>query len=267
MAKSSRDSGVEYLLSSITPVILTFNEAANISRVMDCLAWAKDVVVVDSGSHDGTQDIISRYPNARIFERVFDSHANQWNFAIRETSIQTDWILALDADHVMTDELAREISALTPGEDVSGFEIAFTYYTLGRPLRASLYPPKVAIYRHERAHYVQQGHTQRLVIEGEVIPLQSHLLHDDRKSFGRWIRSQNRYMRLEAALIRESSWSQLSWANRVRMFVLPGPLVAFLWCLFVKRTILDGVPGMYYSMQRMVAEFILSFHLALPLRR
>lgn len=255
------------MLSRITPVILTFNEAANISRVLARLSWAKDVVVVDSGSQDGTQTVVSRYPNTRIFEREFDNHANQWNFALNETDIQSEWILALDADHLMTDELIREISDSTPSEELSGFKIAFTYCVHGHPLRASLYPPLISIYRRDRAHYVQQGHTQRLVIKGPVKLLQSHLLHDDRKSFRRWLRSQNRYMRLEAALIRECTWSQLSWPNRLRMFIVPAPFLAFLWCLLVKRTIFDGIPGMYYSMQRLVAESILSFHLIVQLRR
>ncbi len=255
------------MLSHITPVVLTFNEAPNISRVLDRLSWATDIVIVDSGSYDGTQSIVSRYPNARIVERMFDSHANQWNFALNETGILSDWILALDADHIMTEELIDEISALTPGEDVSGFRIAFTYYVLGRPLRGSLYPPLVSMFRRGRAYYVQQGHTQRLVVGGSVKMLQSHLLHDDRKSFDRWIRSQNSYMCLEAGLIRESTWSELSWPNRLRMFVLPGPFVAFFWCLVVKRTIFDGIPGIYYSVQRILSESILSFHLIAQLRR
>lgn len=267
MAKSLTDSGSAHLLSRITPVILTFNEAENISRVLDPLSWAKDIVIVDSGSQDGTQNIISRYPNTRIFERMFDNHANQWNFALQETDVRSEWVLALDADHVVTENLIREVSTLIPKEEDSGFRIAFTYCVLGCPLRASLYPPLVSIYRRERAHYVQKGHTQRVVVKGKVKPLQSHLLHDDRKSIGRWLESQNRYMGLEATFISESSWSRLNWSNRLRKFILPAPFVVLLWCLLVKRAVFDGIPGLYYSVQRTVAECILSLHLLARLRR
>jgi glycosyltransferase involved in cell wall biosynthesis len=260
-------SGGVHLLSCITPVILTFNEAPNISRVLDRLSWAKNIVIVDSGSQDGTQNKISRYPNTQIFERTFDSHVNQWNFALLETGIRSEWVLALDADHIMTEELIREVSTLTPREEESGFRIAFTYCVLGHPLRASLYPPLISIYRRERAYYIQHGHTQRIVVEGVVRSLQSHLLHDDRKPIGRWLKSQNRYMRLEAALIRESSWGNLSWPNRLRKFVLFAPFVTFLWCFLVKRTIFDGIPGMYYTAQRTAAECILSLHLLAQLHR
>jgi glycosyltransferase involved in cell wall biosynthesis len=249
------------LLDYTTPVILTFDEADNISRVLDRLSWAKDIVIVDSGSHDGTQDIIARYPSARIYTRAFDDHASQWNFAIKETDIQTEWVLALDADHVMTLDMVRELSGISPAFEISGYRVTFKYCVLGRQLSGSLYPPLISIFRRARAHYVQQGHTQRIVVDGRIGSLKSCLLHDDRKSLGRWLKAQNRYMRLEAALIRRSSWQQLSWPNRLRMFIVPAPIVTLLWCLLVKRAILDGVPGIYYSVQRMVAEFILSFHL------
>lgn len=249
------------MLEHITPVVLTFDEAANISRMLARLSWANDIVVVDSGSHDETLAIVSRHPNTRVFSRPFDSHASQWNFALRETAIHTDWVLALDADHLMTRELIEEIAGLEPSDETSGYRIGFTYCVFGRPLRASLYPPLISLYRHTRAEYVQKGHTQRLVIDGPVLTLRSHLLHDDRKSFRRWLRSQNRYMQLEASHIRSSSWKELSWQNRIRKFIFAAPFGAFLWCLFGKRTVLDGVPGICYSAQRMLAEFILSFHL------
>lgn len=255
------------MLDRITPIVLTFDEAANISRVLDRLSWANDVVVVDSGSSDDTLSIVSRYANARVLSRAFDNHANQRNFALREAGIRTEWVLSLDADHVMTHDLIEEIAALRPAEDVSGYRIAFTYCIFGRPLRGSLYPPLISLYRRSRAEYVQQGHADRLVIDGDVRSLRGHLLHDDRKPFKRWLRSQNEYMKLEASLIRSSAWGELSWSNRIRRFIIPAPFAAFLWCLFVKRTLLDGIPGLCYSAQRMLAEFILSLHLITRLRR
>ena len=70
------------MLEDITPVILTFNEEANIGRTLERLNWARDIVVVDSFSTDATVSIASRNNRVRVFQRVFDSHALQWNFAI-----------------------------------------------------------------------------------------------------------------------------------------------------------------------------------------
>src|SRR5690349_4713692 len=81
------------MLGAITPVILTFNESPNIKRSLAALEWADDIVVVDSGSTDGTLDLLRQYPKVRLFRRPFDTHAKQWRYALTETKILTPWIL------------------------------------------------------------------------------------------------------------------------------------------------------------------------------
>ena len=73
------------MLNHITPVLLTYNEEANIGRTLSHIAWAKDIVVVDSGSTDGTLAVLAKFPNVRVFNRRFDTHANQWRYAVEET--------------------------------------------------------------------------------------------------------------------------------------------------------------------------------------
>ena len=99
------------MLAQITPVVLTYNEAANIGRVLARLTWADRVVVLDSFSTDETESIASGYPNVTFQQRRFDTHANQWNFGLRETGIGTPWVLALDADYVLP-EASRNIKLL-----------------------------------------------------------------------------------------------------------------------------------------------------------
>ena len=104
--------------TKITPLILTFNEAPNIERTLAKLAWADDVVVVDSGSTDGTREILARHPNVRVFVRTFTTHAEQWNFGLVQTGIQTDWVLALDADYVLS---AALVETCQVASHVAGF--------------------------------------------------------------------------------------------------------------------------------------------------
>ena len=85
------------MLDAITPVLLTYNEAPNIARTLQHLSWARDIVVVDSGSTDGTLDILANMPRVRVFSRPFDTHHAQWRFATEETDIATAWLLRLDA--------------------------------------------------------------------------------------------------------------------------------------------------------------------------
>jgi len=251
------------MLDQITPVLLTLNEAANISRTLESLSWARDIVVVDSYSRDGTRSIVESYSNTRCFQRGFDGHARQWNFAIHNTAIRTQWVLALDADHVPEVGLISELSCLSPGPDVCGYRIGFIYCVHGRPLHGSLYPPLVSLFRHQRAHYVQEGHTQRVQVGGKVEPLQGRIRHDDRKPLGSWFNAQRRYLKLEVELIRTTPWRHLSWSNRLRRCVLPAPFVVLLWSLLVKGAILDGRAGLSYGFQRMLVEFMLSLQLLL----
>jgi len=252
------------VLEHITPVLLTLNEAANISRTLESLSWARDIVVVDSGSRDGTRRIVKSYSNTRLFQRDFDTHARQWNFAIHETGVSTQWILALDADHAPTDALLAELTALSPTPDVYGYRIGFIYCVGGRPLHGSLYPPLVSLYRRGRGCYVQQGHTQRLRIQGRVERLRGRIRHDDRKSLSAWFSAQLRYARLEAELIRTTPWRHLSASNRLRRLIVPAPLAALLWSLLLKGTLFDGPAGVWYSAQRLTAECLLSVQLLLP---
>src|SRR5262245_14683727 len=102
------------MLDHVTPQLLTHNEVRNIACTLSLLAWAKDIVVVDSDSTDATLAVLAGFPNVRVFKRSFDNHGNQWRYAVEETQIGTDWILRLDADYQVSDSLVAEIAALDP---------------------------------------------------------------------------------------------------------------------------------------------------------
>ena len=249
------------MLDHITPLILTFNEAPNIGRVLDRLAWAKRIVVVDSYSNDATEAIAGRHPKVVFCRRRFDSHANQWNFGLRETAIDTEWVLALDADYVLPDALVEELRTLDPPQDIAGYSTKFRYCIDGVPLRGTVYTPVTVLFRREQAAYVQRGHTQRVQVSGTVAMLRSPIHHDDRKPLERWFASQLKYMQLEAAALLGTPMGKLDIPDKVRRLVLVAPLAMFVYCLVVKLAILDGRRGLLYSGQRAVAESILSLFL------
>lgn len=249
------------MLDRITPLVLTQDEEANVERVLARLAWAREVVVVDGGSRDRTRELVARFSNARCVEHPFDSHAAQWNFALADTGIATDWVLALDADYVLTDALIAELESLAPDPEVAGYRVHFRYCVAGRPLRGTLYPPVVALYRREGARYVQDGHTQRVRVAGRIAALRAPILHDDRKPLARWIAAQARYAELEAEHLCNRRWRELGWPDRLRKLLVPMPPLAFVWCLTAGRGILDGWAGLHYATQRAVAEALLSLAL------
>lgn len=243
------------VLNDITPVILTLDEAPNIGRCLDQLGWARDIVVVDSGSTDETAEICAAYPQVRLFTRPFDNHANQWTYGIDDTEIGASWILALDADFILTEAVVRELEALRPGHETAGYWLSFRYAVMGRRLRSGIYPPVLALFRKSRGRYVQDGHTQRAVVEGQTLHLAAPATHDDRKSFARWIRSQAAYARLEAEKLDAGAHGFKGWLRTRTPFSV---IAVGLYCLIWRGGLFDGLPGWFYALQRMIAEGMIS---------
>jgi glycosyltransferase involved in cell wall biosynthesis len=243
------------MLDHITPVLLTFNEAENIGRTLSHLSWAKDIVIVDSNSTDGTLDIIAKFPQARVFARPYDTHANKWRFAIEETAISTDWILRLDADYQVTDELVNELAGLDASAPVSAYRIVFDYAIFSRRLLSSLYPANTILLRKEKCSVWDKGHTEAWTIDGQIELLKGRVVHDDWKTIGRWITDQSRNMNRELVRLRKERSGLRGWL-RLRPPLMP--IGVFLYCLFGKGLILNGKAGVFYALQRLVAEATLS---------
>jgi glycosyltransferase involved in cell wall biosynthesis len=244
-------------LEDVTPLVLTWNEEANIGRSLAALTWARRVLVVDSGSDDGTERLAREVPQVEFLDRAFDSHAAQWNYGVEQ--VRTPWVLALDADYVCPPSLCEELASLDP--QFEAYEATFAYAIHGRVLRGALYPPRAVLFRADRLRYRQDGHTQVLDLTEPAGRLRSVLLHDDRKPLARWLMNQSKYADLEVEKLMTTPEVRLTWKDRLRQRILPGPLFTFLYCMFGKRLVLDGWPGLYYSLQRVYAELLLSLKL------
>jgi glycosyltransferase involved in cell wall biosynthesis len=249
-------------LERTSVLILTYNEELNIGRTLDALSDFSEVVLLDSGSTDATLAIVTRYPNVRVIYRPFDSFAVQWNYGLTSCGLKREWVLALDADYVLPSSFVAEVAKISDlNNSVSGYRVGFQYCVFGKPLSATLYPPLVLLYKRERAHYIQDGHTQRAQVEGLVIDLQGRIQHDDRKSLARWLSSQASYAVQEASLLRSQGWSDLKVQDKIRRLIFIAPWLVPLYCLTVGRGFLDGRAGLFYAMQRAVAESILAMQL------
>lgn len=259
MASISGNAG--NFLRQVTPIVLTYNETPNIRRSLERLRVFDEVLIVDSGSTDETLSIVGEFANARVIHRTFDTFAGQWNFALREGGLKTEWALAMDADYILTDAFLGELEALRPSADERAYRIAFDYCIFGRKLSATLYPPIIALYRHRQVHYIDDGHCMRAQVTGIVGALKSRVQHDDRKPLSRWLSSQAKYADQEAELLLNKPTSELRTQDRLRRMMVITPWLVPLYCLTVGRGALDGWAGIYYALQRGVAEAVLSLTL------
>lgn len=247
------------LQDDITPLLITFNEIPNIARTLDRLTWAKRIVVVDSGSTDGTLEFLARDPRIEVHHRPFDSFAEQCNFGL--SLVRTEWVLSLDADYELSAELTAGLATLQPAAGDAGFRARFIYRIHGRPLRGTLYPPRTVLYRVRGARYENEGHGHRVRVAGKVSALAGVIFHDDRKPLARWLGSQLKYAAIEASHLLAAQPADLSSADRVRRMGWPAPFLVVAYVLFVKRALLDGRAGWFYAFQRLCAEVLLALEL------
>jgi glycosyltransferase involved in cell wall biosynthesis len=247
------------MLAEVTPLILTFNEQANIERTLNRLAWARQVVVVDSGSTDGTLELLKAYPAVRVVNRPFDDHTSQWNFGLDQ--VTTPWVLSLDADYVLTQQLVEELHNIKFSHSAVAYSVAFRYVLSGKSLRGNLYPDRVVLFRRDACRYVNDGHTQLLQVHGPVTRLKGKIDHDDRKPLSRWLDSQRNYARLEAEHLVKQDPETLRLPDRLRRQIWPAAPAAFLYTLLFKGCLFDGWPGWFYTLQRTYAELLLSLEL------
>ncbi len=243
-------------LDAITPLVLTWNEEPNLRRCLERLRWAREVIILDSGSTDATAQIAAEFPNVRFLVRPFDDHTTQWNFGVDAST--SNWLLSLDCDYVLCSGFEEELSKLDENA-CDAFFASFRYLIFGKPLRACLYPPRAVLFRKDRCRYVPDGHTQILSIPGTTAHLTTKIDHDDRKPLSRWFSSQDKYAKLEAEKL--TALTQLSLQDRIRRTMVLGPIVVFFYTLLVRRTILDGPHGWFYAFQRTLAEIMLSLRM------
>jgi len=119
----------------------------------------------------------------------------------------------------------------------------------------------MVLYRRAGATCSPDGHTYRVVVNGDIGMLRSPFLHDDRKPFSRWLKAQQHYIVLEGQKLLASDPKKLDFPDRVRRLRIIAPIAVCLYCLIYRGGILDGWPGFYYAFQRTLVEAMLSLYL------
>jgi glycosyltransferase involved in cell wall biosynthesis len=226
---------------SLSVVIITKNEQANIARCLQSVSWAPDRVVVDAHSTDATVRIAESL-GARVFLREWEGYAAQKSFAAAQAT--QPWVLSLDADEVVTPDLATEIGSVLEAEPVeAAFSIRIPLYFLGRQLghygRTRRDPGHVRLFRKKGATFDGRVVHEAVIVSGPVAMLSSPIFHDSYPEGMRsYWRKIHHYARLEAlARITEGRtpghpWlralGRLGWQLIARRGLLHGP-AAWVW--------------------------------------
>jgi len=256
----------------LTAIVLTRDEELNLPACLASLRdWIENIVVVDSGSTDRTVEI-AREHDAKVVEHAFESHGQQWAWAVENVAAESEWVLGLDADQIVSDILRKSMLELFADaarlERHSGFYLNRRQIFRGRWIRYGGYYPKFMLKLFRRAdvrfdpadlmdhHFHVTGATARLLGD-----LHERNHKEDRISF--WLMKHVRYAELLAAeeLLRKRGAlaitepaltghpdQRTAWVKR-RWYTLPRywrPTLYFLYRYFLRFGFLDGKEGFVF---------------------
>jgi glycosyltransferase involved in cell wall biosynthesis len=241
--------------SVITPLVLTYNEAPNIGRTLESLRWAERVIVLDSGSTDATEELARSFPNVDWRFRPFDSFKAQTEYGVHQTEIETDYVLALDADMSLGPAVVEEIDTGFLSGKFAGGLFAFQYCIAGQPLTGSLYPAQIRLFRRDLIQVEQVGHGHKFDLSGSIYQFKARLLHDDRKSLERWVAAQLSYSAQELQRIHNAP--QPGWRDWLRQSgVMPWLIGPYAY--FKAGGPLRGAAAARYAYERVTFECLLA---------
>lgn len=258
----------------VSVIVMTKDEERNLPECLASLGRFGEVFVVDSGSRDRTPEIARESGASLINFQWNRRYPKKKQWCLENLPFTHTWVLYVDADERVTEELALEIERVIGDRsgrlaDYSGFYVAEDYVFLGRTLRYGHRTHKLVLHDRRRSHFPDyddldadnmwevEGHYQPIV-KGRVGTLRAHLIHNDCSSLYEYFARHNRYSDWEAVL--NTKGAQLGRAqaqagartHAARLFaMLPlKPLTFFLYSYVLKRGFLDGAAGFHYALAK-----------------
>ena len=182
----------------IAVVMISLNEGHNLKDVCENLnGWAQEVFLVDSYSKDDTIDIALNY-GINTVQRRFRGFGDQWNFALNELPIQSPWVMKLDPDERLTEELKNNISQMINNNQYDAFCIKRRLWFMGKQM--PVYQKLIRIWRNGSCHFSNVLVNEHPIIEGLVKYVVGDLEHHDSPNLDHWLEKQNRYTTSEAII-------------------------------------------------------------------
>ncbi len=266
-APRSQSIGGRTPISVIVPVK---NEAANLRRCLPALAWADEVIVVDSQSTDATAEIADAH-GAQVAQFRFNgTYPKKKNWALESLPFRHEWVLIVDADEVVSEGLAAEIRERVARDEADGFYLNSRYYFLGRLIRHCGYNEcwNLRLFKHRLGRYERmpaapgsdagdnEAH-EHVILEGRAGRLEAQLEHHAYPTISAWVEKHNRYATWEAEMYERFVHEPIPegigrgkrfkrWLKKLYLRLPMRPLLRFIYAYFVRLGFLDGRPGLVF---------------------
>lgn len=223
----------------LSVVVITLNAAGQIDACLRSVSFAEEIVVVDSGSTDNTVEIALKY-GARVIFQAWLGFGPQKQFAVSRAS--HDWVLCLDADERVSDELRASIVETVESPHAAAYRMARSNRFMGRFLRhGEGYPDwSLRLFDRRHARWSDDSVHEKVLAEAGVGTLRGDLLHESAEDLAAYLEKQNRYTTLQA----ETMYARGQRAGLGQLVL--SPALRFLRFYLLRLGLLDGVPGLVH---------------------
>lgn len=187
---------------TLTVCILTHDESRHIARAITSVSGIADrILVVDSGSHDDTVALAESL-GAEVRYNPWKNYATQFNWALEQLPSDTDWVLRLDADEIVTEALAAEIAEklVVQPNDVAGIYMSRRMHFIGCPIRwGGIFPIRVLrLFRHGQGRCEIRWMDEHIKVAGATVDFAGEIIDDNLNSLTWWTDKHNKYASREA---------------------------------------------------------------------
>ena len=232
----------------LSVVIITLNEEPKIKDCLESVAWADEIIVVDSFSKDNTVEIAGNYTD-KIYQREFAGFGEQKNFALSKAS--GDWILSIDADERVTFELQEEIKRTLANPRACGYYMPRKSYFSNKWIKHCGWWPDylLRLFRKDCGHFSDRAVHEALQVDGPTVKLKNPLEHYPFFSISDLIKKADTYSTLGAqVMVAEDKRCSCCGA-------LTHSTLSFLKMYFLRLGILDGWRGLAIAFSNAVGVF------------
>lgn len=224
---------------ALSAVLITKNAASQIRECLQSLAFADEIIVVDSGSSDATLDIAREF-GARVISRHWPGFGAQKQYAVSQAN--HDWVLCLDADERISPDLCHSIREILHQPRFHAYKMARSNRFMGRFLRHGEGYPDWSLRLFHRAHarWSDDCVHEKVLTDAPVGSLQGDLLHESAEDLSVYLDKQNRYTTLQAE-------NMLSAGRRAHLgHLILSPILRFIRFYLLRLGFLDGLPGLVH---------------------
>ncbi len=223
--------------ASLSVIIITKNESSHIAECLKSVSWADEIIVLDSGSSDDTVEICKRFTK-HVYETDWPGFGPQKQRALDKVS--GNWVLSIDADEQITDELKQEIISAMETSDNAGYEIPRLSSYCGRQIKHGGWWPDyvLRLFQTEMGYFTDSLVHERVIVNNKISRLQSPIIHDSFTSAEEVLNKINSYSSLNARMLADKNTSTS----------LTKAILRAAWTFFrtyiLKASFLDGTQGL-----------------------